>query len=143
MSMTLDRQLSRLVQEQDFVRVTADTLKEFSEVGDSLLLLTAEPEQCPEAWDMLMVLPEALKLVGPRYRAGVVDPENSESIARTLGVELFPALVFQRDGKWVGKLEGMVDWVQLLRTLSEMLQAPLGRRPIGIPVKLAGCASTC
>ncbi len=137
MSASLAKQLDRLALEHGFARVTPDSLRDFAASGDSVLLLTAEAAQCPEAWDMAMVLPEALAVVGGRFLAGVAEPFHSQQLASSHGIEVLPALIFQRDGQWVGKLEGMVDWMQLVRTLMEMLQSPTRRRPgLGIPVRV-------
>ncbi len=136
-------QLERLASRHGFVRVDADAVAAFAAAGDSVLLLTDDPRACPEAGDLVVVLPEALKPWAGRYRAGVADPGASRAIAAAFGVGRLPALLFQRDGAWVGTLEGMLDWATLAGALAAMRSAPVRRRPgIGIPLRAAS-ASSC
>ncbi len=143
MSTPFDKQLERLAERHGFLRIGADQVDTFAASGDSVLLLTAEPQTCPEAWDMALVLPEALKAWPGRFRAGVADPAASAAIAARFGAGQLPAMLFQRDGAWVGKLEGMFEWDRLVSALGAMLAAPTARRPgIGIPLRVAA-ASSC
>ena len=142
MSTPFATQLERLETRHGFLRLTADEVDAFAAAGDSLLLLTDEPQTCPEAWDMALVLPEALKAWPGRFRVGVADPAASREIAARFGASQLPAMLFQRDGAWVGKLEGMFEWDRLVAALGAMLAAPTARRPgIGIPVRAATTSS--
>lgn len=139
MSTPFTAQLERLVSRHGFARLTAAEVDSFAAAGgDSVLLITDEPPICPEAWDLALVLPEALKAWPGRFRAAVADPAASRDIAARFGVSRLPAMLFQRDGAWVGKLEGMFEWDRLVAALGAMLAAPTARRPgIGIPVRTA------
>lgn len=142
MSTPFDKQLERLSERHAFQRIGSDAVDAFAATGDSVLLLTDEPQACPEAWDMTLVLPEALQIWPGRFHAGVADPAASAAIAARFGIGRLPALLFQRDGAWVGTLEGMQEWAALVAALGDMLAAPSGRRPgIGIPVRAA--SSSC
>lgn len=131
--------LQRLIADKGFVRVDAGSADTFGATDDaSVLLLTDELVRSPETWDMIVVLPEALKAVGPLAHAGVADPEASRSIAARFGISRFPALVLQRGGDYLGSIEGMRDWQPLVQSLRELALAPASRRPgIGIAVRSA------
>lgn len=131
--------LQRVEDRHGFVRVAAgDALEAFASSGDSLVLLTENPRQCPEAWDLAVVLPEVLKQFAGRVRPGVATPAESAEIARRFAVTRFPALLFQRDGHYVGVMEGMRDWASFAPAIEHMLASPVGRAPgIGIPVRAA------
>lgn len=145
-SMPLDERITRLVEKQNFMLVTNDNAAEFAgEEGDNIILLTADPRAYPETWDVAVVLPEVLKTVPNRYRAAVADPIQSVKLAARFGVQVFPALIFQRSGGFVGTLEGMQDWDSYLRLIPQMLERPTSRAPsIGIPVvSSTGSGSSC
>jgi hydrogenase-1 operon protein HyaE len=53
-----------------------------------------------------------------------------------------PALLFLRDGAYVGVIEGLRDWSEFVAEVRQMLAAPVSRPPsIGIAVTAAqsGC----
>lgn len=136
--------LQRIQREHEIQRVTDDaTRADFASGGNSVLLLTENPKICPEAWDLAVVLPEVLKGFAGRVRAGVAAPPESAAIAQRFGVTRFPALLFQRDGDYVGVLEGMRDWASFAPAIERMLAQPASRPPtVGIPVTAAN-AGTC
>lgn len=144
-TMPLDDRIARLVSEQGFTLVDAASAAAFAAAeGDSLILLTADPQAYPETWDVAVVLPEVLKSIPHRPRAAVADPANSLKIAARFGVKVYPAMVFQRGGGFVGVLEGMQDWDAYLRLVPQLLERPVSRAPsIGIPVVTGGNPSSC
>jgi hydrogenase-1 operon protein HyaE len=135
--------LRRLENQHHLCRVAGDGVDAFAAgPGDSVLLLTDTPQRCPEAWDLAVVLPEVVRAWAGRLRAGVADPQASAPIAARFGIARFPALLFQRDGHYVGSLEGMYDWAMLVPAVAALLAAPPGRAPgIGIPVRATPPAS--
>lgn len=136
--------LQRTETQHGFARVSdGESLEAFARSGDSLVLLTENPKLCPEAWDLVVVLPEVLKQFSDELRRAVATPTESAVIARRFAVSRFPALLFQRDGQYVGVLEGMRDWASFAPAVDRMLSSPVSRAPgIGIPVRAAS-AGTC
>ncbi len=135
--------LARLESQHGICRVAADRVDRFAAgPGDSVLLLTDAPNRCPEAWDMAVVLPEALRAMPGEVRGGIADPQASTPVAARFGVARLPALLFLRDGGYVGVLEGMRDWADLVPAARAMLDAPVGRVPgIGVAVRAAPAGS--
>lgn len=143
---TLEQGLQRLVERDGFRQVGTDTLADFAgAAGTGVLLLTDDPQRCPEAWDMLVVLPEVLK-AAPGLRAGVAAPDASRAIAASFGIQRYPALLFLRGGEsghdYVGAIEGMRDWQPLVEAVAAMRSAPAGRRP-GVIIPVRGATPTC
>lgn len=113
-------------------------------VGDGMVLFTQEPDQQPETWDVAVILPEVLKLTGDRLRAAIISPELARKEKVRFGITRWPALVFVRDGGYVGAIEGMRNWDEYTREIAEMLNKPVGRAPsVGIPVMVAGGVDAC
>ena len=135
----LDAFVDRLVAQHGFVRIDADGIDGFAAAdGDSILLLTHDPVRVPETLDVAVVLPEVLKGYAGRFRCAVLDPLQSQAAKARFGVSRWPALVFQRAGRYVGAIEGMRDWSEFVEEVGAMLGRPAGRAPsIGIAVASA------
>lgn len=110
--------------------------------GDRVLLLADDPRLVPESWDVAVILPDALAKVADRIAVGLVLPAAARVLAPRYSLSLWPALLFLRDGQFVGLLEGMRDWAVYAREIPAMLERPVSRAPgIGIPVATA--TSSC
>lgn len=106
--------------------------------GDRLLLLAEAPHMVPESWDVAVILPEVLAPVAGRFQVGLLSPALARPIATRYAVNLWPALLFVRDGQYVGTLAGMRDWADYQREVPTFLDRPASRAPgIGIPVASA------
>ncbi len=106
--------------------------------GDRVLLLADDPRLVPESWDVAVILPDALAPVAERIAVGLVSPAAAKAVAARYAVSLWPALLFLRDGQYVGSLEGMRDWAVYAREIPAMLERPVSRAPgVGIPVASA------
>jgi len=152
--------LQRLRDRDGFTQLEAGDLAAFATAsGDAVILLTDDPVRCPEAWDMVVVLPEALKSADAPFRCAYAAPAASREIAGQFGISRYPALLFLRGGQrgaeeegeaadarpgdYVGAIEGMRDWRPLVDAINRMLATPAARRPgIGIPVR-ASIPTSC
>lgn len=141
----LDRLLDRLETQHGLVRLDAAGFEQFAAgPGDRVVLFAEDPVRVAETWDVAVVLPEVLKEVGRRIAAGVLDPASAHALAPHYGVRTWPALLFLRDGGYVGALEGMRDWDVYLREVASMLDRPAGRAPgVGVAVHAEAPADSC
>jgi hydrogenase-1 operon protein HyaE len=112
------------------------------EPGDGVVLLTEEPDTAAESWDMAVIFPELLAAIGTNLRAAVLRPENARALQTRFGLGRLPALLFLRDGAYVGAIEGLRDWAEFVTECAAMLQKPVSRTPsIGIAVSVASPSS--
>lgn len=103
--------------------------------GVCVMLLTEEPDKAAESWDLAVIFPDLLAASGSRPRAAVLRPGPAVAVQRRFGIGRLPALLFLRDGGYVGVIEGLRDWGDFVAEWAEMLQKPVSRVPtIGIPV---------
>lgn len=110
--------------------------------GDGVALLTDEPDKAPESWDLAVIFPDLLAATGAGPRGGVLRPEQARALLGRFGVNRLPALLFMRDGGYVGVIEGLRDWGEFVAECAEMLQKPVSRAPtIGIAVTAAESTS--
>lgn len=144
MRASFERLLQRLQAQSQIALLDEAELETFiAAAGDGMVLLTQEPEQQPETWDVAVILPEVLKQFRGRLRAAIVSPELARQQKVRFGITRWPALLFVRDGAYVGAIEGMCDWEIYQREVAAMLEKPAGRSPsIGIAV-LSGAAASC
>jgi hydrogenase-1 operon protein HyaE len=109
--------------------------------GNGLVLLTDEPDTAPESWDLAVIFPELLASTGVIVRAALARPETAKLLQTRFGLSRLPALVFLRDGGYVGAIEGIRDWSEFVSECATMLQKPVSRAPIGIAVAVASSSS--
>ena len=113
------------------------------EPGNGVVLLTEEPDIAPESWDISVIFPELLAATSVSLRAALMRPEGARLLQTRFGLGRLPALLFVRDGGYVGAIEGLRDWSEFVGECAAMLQKPVSRAPsVGIAVS-AVSSSTC
>lgn len=110
--------------------------------GLAAVLLTEDPQRNLEVLDACVILPEALKSLGDRISRHVAGPDTAPVLMQKFGIARAPAVVFLRDGEFVGALNGIRDWNEYQAEVARLLSGPSQPKPIGIPVRVAapgGC----
>lgn len=110
--------------------------------GDGVALLVDEPDRVPESWDLAVIFPELLAAAGASPRAAVLRPAQAPALQARFGIGRLPALLFLRDGGYVGAIEGLRNWTEFVDACREMLQRPAGRAP-GIGVAVTAASAGC
>jgi len=138
--------VTRIVEQFGATRVDEESFDGFAAAqGDAVLFFTEDPVRVKETLDLAVILPEIAAAVAPRFRIGVLPPELANAKAALYGVRRWPALVFLRDGGWLGNIEGLRDWSDYIARANELLAGtahPLPPRVIAIAAPgAAGCGS--
>lgn len=111
--------------------------------NNAVVLFTEEPDKVAESWDLAVIFPDLLAATGANPRAGVVRPEAAEKLLERFAIKRLPALLFLRDGAYVGVIEGLRDWNDFVAACVDMLQQPVSRIPgVGIAV-IAATPDAC
>ena len=139
----LQTAISRMVQKNGFAPFSPDFQVDRSAPVLSALLLTEDPQRNPEVLDACVILPEALKPLGERIVRLVAGPEVSAPLLQRYGVARAPAVVFLRDGEFVGVLQGIRDWREYQDEVARLLAGPAQPKPIGIPVRAETRSGAC
>ena len=129
----LETAIARMIKKHGFIRVERDQA-EFPS-GLTALLLTEDPQRNLEVLDACVILPEALKPVSDQLSCWVADPETAPALMQQYGVARPPAVVFLRDGQFVGVLNGIRDWSEYQNEIARLLNGPVQPKPIGIAVR--------
>jgi len=137
----LETAIGRLQQKHGFQRV-AGSDQEFPG-GLIALLLTEDPQRNLEVLDACVILPEALKPLGSGVARWVAGPDTAPALMQKFGVARAPAVVFLRDGQYLGGLNGIRDWRDYQAEVARLLDGPAQPRPIGIPVRAENTSGAC
>jgi hydrogenase-1 operon protein HyaE len=134
--------ITRLVDHAGALRLDASTVDAFAGAGGAAaLFFTADPQRFREVTDLAVILPEIRKASSHPFRIGVLPPPLAQARAATYGVQRWPALVFLRDGLWLGNIEGLRDWADYLPLVHALLDGPT--RPLPPKVYVVAGATAC
>lgn len=137
----LEGAITRMQQKHGFVRVAADA-PQFP-AGLAALLLTDDPQRNLEVLDACVILPEALNGLGADVARLIAGPEATAALMQRFAVARAPAVVFLRDGDYLGSLNGIRDWQEYRDEVARLAAGPARPRPIPIPVRDAGTTGAC
>jgi hydrogenase-1 operon protein HyaE len=102
---------ARYVATHGFHALPAAGVQEFVALpGDAMLFFSEDPRRVPETWDVAVVLPDLVRLSPRPLRVALLDPTVARALASSYGVDLWPSLVFTREGRILGRIERMRDW---------------------------------
>jgi len=136
--------IARLIDKYGATRLDASGFEVFcAQPGSSVLFFTEDPQRFKETLDVAVILPEIVQAMPERLRIGVLPPPLATATAARYGVRRWPALVFLRDGGWLGNIEGLRDWADYLESASALLSGPVRTLPPKVIAVAAVAASSC
>lgn len=143
----LSEQLAVLREQSGFVVLDTESFATFAaQPGKAVILFAEDPARVPESWDLTIILPEALGHYGKieNIRVGMMMPDVAKPLAGRYGIGIWPALLFLKDGAYVGVIEGLKDWDVYRNLVPQLLATEPSRAPgIGIAVRSAHASSHC
>jgi hydrogenase-1 operon protein HyaE len=143
MSQNFSGLLDKLVATRQISDLDTESFQAFMDApGNSVVLLVTEPDKVPESWDLAVIFPDLLAAAGATLRAGVLRPARTAALQGRFAVNRLPALLFLRDGGFVGVVEGLRDWSEYVVECRAMLEMPVSRIP-GIGIAVAAASSGC
>lgn len=131
--------IQRLFDEYDYPEITLETHDEFiSQPGITVLFLAGDVKTVRDTTDVAVVLPELVNVFKGRLIPGVAAADAERELHRHYGCGAWPALVFLRDGGYLGAITRIQNWPEYLHDINELITADV-RRPPGfrIPVVTA------
>lgn len=124
--------IQKLIDERGYPRVTEENHNEFvGQPGTNVLFFAGDPKQHKESTDVAVILPELVAAFGHRLRPGVVAdyPKIGRELQRRYGFNAWPALVFVREGGYLGTITRVQDWADYLGRIAELLASEPSRPP--------------
>ena len=130
--------IDRLIQDLGYEEITLDNHDNFTQrSGLNVLFFPGNPETVKDATDVAVVLPELINAFADQLRPGVVTDTYTagKELKQKYGFPQYPALVFVREGEYVGAITRIQDWSEYLTKINTLLSAPTCRAPgFSIPV---------
>jgi len=130
--------IDRLIQDLGYEEITLDNHDSFAQrPGLNVLFFPGNPETVKDATDVAVVLPELINAFGEQLNPGVVTDTYGagKELKQKYGFPQYPALVFVREGEYVGAITRIQDWSEYLTKINTLLAAPTRRAPgFSIPV---------
>ena len=128
--------IDRLLTELNYAEVDLDNHDTFvAAPGMNVLFFPGDPETVRDATDVAVVLPELVTAFDGRLTPGVVTDTwgAGKTLKQRYGFGAYPALVFVRQGGYVGAISRIQDWSQYLHKINELMIAE-SRRPPGFSI---------
>lgn len=130
--------IDRLIQDLGYAEISLDNHDSFTRrSGLNVLFFPGNPETVKDATDVAVVLPELISIFGEQLNAGVVTDTYGagKELKQKYGFSQYPALVFVRDGEYVGAISRIQDWSDYIAKINTFLVAPTRRAPgFSVPV---------
>ena len=130
--------IERLFSEHGYPEINRDNHDEFVNLsGACVLFFTGDPNKFRETNDVAVILPELINVYRGRLRAGVVSRSAEVELQMLYGFKAWPALVFLRDGGFLGTITGVQNWSDYLDEIETLLAAE-PTRPPGFKIPVVG-----
>jgi hydrogenase-1 operon protein HyaE len=126
-----------LIDDLGYPEITVDNHDAFiNQPGVSVLYFVGDPNRNRESTDVAVVLPELVNTFAGLRPGVMADYAGSgKELERHYGFRKWPALVFLRDGNYLGALSGIRNWVDYLEAIPALLTTKPHRPPgFKIPV---------
>lgn len=103
--------IQALIDKHHYTLVTTENVDDFSRSHrEVLLFFTENPSHFPESNDVAVILPELAKQHNDTLAIAVVDEQSERIMQQRYAFKKWPALVFLRQGEYLGAITGMQTW---------------------------------
>jgi hydrogenase-1 operon protein HyaE len=86
-----------------------------------VLLFAGDPVRWPEASDVAVVLPELIEAFQARLQGAVIAPQAELALAPRFNVQVYPSLVFCRNGRVLDVIPKIRDWSVYIDRITGLL----------------------
>lgn len=127
----------RVITEHRFELITEENAESFiKQNGLTMLLFIDDPERMKETADALVITPELAYRHPKIKQKGVVIQPFARKLAITYGFRRWPAVVFLKDGGYLGAVDGLRAWGELISETERVLKSTVHYPPsVGIEVR--------
>lgn len=114
--------IQALVDKHHYTLVTQANIDNFSKTHrDVVLFFSENPKHFPESNDVAVILPELAKQYEERLAIAIVDEQSERKLQQRFAFTKWPALVFLRQGEYLGVITGMQTWSDFSREFQRLL----------------------
>ncbi|MDQ6980111.1 MAG: hydrogenase [Ghiorsea sp.] len=114
--------IDEMIEKHGYPVLTEESLQAFQEEHKNVVLFfTENANNYPESNDVAIILPEILKSFEKVLTPAVISRESERPLQRKYRFKGYPALVFLRDGEYVGTISKVRDWLEYIDEFKTML----------------------
>jgi hydrogenase-1 operon protein HyaE len=107
-----------------YPEVSLDTHAVFiARPGVNVLFFAGDPKKFRDTTDVAVVLPELDRAFEGKLQPGVVAKSAERELQLHYGFTAWPALVFVREGGYLGAITGIQNWGEYLQEINELIVA--------------------
>ena len=122
--------MESIIERESLPVVSSETLDGFaSENGDMVLFVGGDWHRHVEVNDVAVILPEIIKASGGHLKAAVLERGSERAIQTRYRFNRFPALIFLRDGEYLGVIQKVLDWADYVSEINEILARDVSAPP--------------
>ncbi|HHG86218.1 MAG TPA: hydrogenase-1 expression HyaE [Bacteroidetes bacterium] len=122
--------LESIIERENWPVLTDKTVDDFINTnGETVLFISGNAKRFPESNDVAVILPEIIKATRGRLKAAVIATDSEREIQKRFHFNKFPALIFNRDGGYLGVIPKVLDWADYMRAIPEMLNREVSEIP--------------
>lgn len=122
--------LESIIERDNITVVDEASLDEFAKAnGDVILLISGDFKRLVEVNDVAVILPELVKASNNELTPAVVEKDSERATQRRYRFNAFPALVFLRDGEYLGVITRVLDWADYVQEINRILARAPGEVP--------------
>ncbi len=134
--------IERMIEQHEYPVLTQDNLDEYLASHERVVLFfTENAQRFPEANDVAIILPELVKAFNGQFSAAVVALSDQRKLQMRYGFREWPALVFLKNGAYLGAISKVQDWGDYLKEINQILASEPSKAPRAI-VPISTCNST-
>lgn len=136
--------LAQLTERHGYPRINSQCFEAFIQQHPfTVLFFTEDPNRFAETLDVAVILPELLTHF-PQLTAAIIDRESERELQGRYNFSAWPALVFLKEGRYLGALSRVRNWEEYLQQIERILASEPRRNPgIGIPVVSQSSTPPC
>lgn len=129
-----------IIEKNNFPVVPEDRLEEaISHFPLMALFFPGDFSRVSDSNDVAVVLPELQRVFANEFQAVVADRKDERSMQRRFRFRTYPALVFLRNGEYLGSIERIRDWNDYLVEIRRILDSEASDPP---PLNGPGLSAT-
>ena len=125
-----ERILSRISRNDNIFELTSGNLDEFiNGGGERLIFFLDNPIKRREVVDLAVLIPDLSKLTGREVKSGFLREEFSKDLITKYAINFLPAILFLRNGGYLGVISGLKNWGEYQELISEIINLEVSNLP--------------
>lgn len=111
-----------IIEREKLTVVNEESIDRFAQKnGDVILFFSGDHKRLVEVDDVAVILPELIKASNGALIPAIVERDSERKLQARYRFSAFPALVFLRNGEYLGAISRVLDWSDYVVKINEIL----------------------